>query len=139
MNLRKFEQNNSKAKLQLLGRALGSITFHNGNKLALIYVRHKDFVECKASFDDTLGMVDYALNCYLIDIAIAIIEQYPNEFYISLRSKKSNVGNVAKNFGGGGHANVSAFQYKGNIEDILENLILTCKDTSITNPKEHSY
>ncbi|MBQ8749645.1 MAG: DHH family phosphoesterase [Clostridia bacterium] len=129
-----FFKSYSKAKLQILGRALNSLSFYNNN-IAVISVRKTDFIECCASFDDTLGVVDYALNCYQIDIAIAIIEQNTNEFYISLRSKKSNVANIANKFGGGGHTNASAFQYSGKIEEIFEELINSCNDTNLTKIK----
>ena len=118
-----FFKSYSKAKLQLFGKALNSINFYANNKIAVISISKEDMDECEANFDDTLGMVDYALNCYLVDIAVAIIEQESGKFYISLRSKHTNVADIAQSFGGGGHSNVAAFQYAGKLSDVFDNLI----------------
>ncbi|MGN1227700.1 MAG: bifunctional oligoribonuclease/PAP phosphatase NrnA [Christensenellales bacterium] len=128
-----FFKSYSKAKLQLLGKALNTLTFYNNNKIALISISQNDLEECNASFDDTLGIVDYTLNCYLVDTAIAIIEQEKNYFYVSLRSKKTNVAKVADKFGGGGHTNVAAFQHKGEIEDFLIDLIECCANNQMSS------
>lgn len=118
-----FFKSYSKAKLQLFGKALNSINFYANNKIAVISISKADMDECEANFDDSLGMVDYALNCYLVDIAVAIIEQESGKFYISLRSKHTNVADIAQVFGGGGHSNVAAFQYEGNLSDVFDKLI----------------
>lgn len=118
-----FFKSYSKAKLQLFGKALNSINFYANNKIAVISISKEGMDECEANFDDTLGMVDYALNCYLVDIAVAIIEQESGKFYISLRSKHTNVADIAQAFGGGGHPNIAAFQYAGKLSDVFDNLI----------------
>lgn len=132
-----FFKSFSKAKLQLLGKALNSMQFYDNSKIAVVTIEQKDFEKCNASFDDTLGIVDYALNCYLIDIAIAVIEQSANNYYVSLRSKKTNVADIAMQFGGGGHTNISAFQYEGNKADFFNELMDYCtKNSAVTKTQE---
>lgn len=118
-----FFKTYTKAKIQLFAKALSSINFYDNNKIALISISSQDIIDCEASLDDTLGMVDYALNCYLVDIAIAIIEKEPHNFHVSLHSKKTNVATIANTFGGGGHENISAFQTTGELNEIIDKLI----------------
>ena len=128
-----FFKSFSKAKLQLLGKALNSITFYNSNRTAVIIISKQDFINSNASFNDTLGIIDYALNCYLTDIAIAVIESEHNKFYVSLRSKKTDVSTIAKEFGGGGNPTMAAFQYNGEQSDFMPKLIDICGKTTLTN------
>ena len=121
-----FFKSFSKAKLQLLGRALNSINFYNSNKTAVMIISQNDFNYCGATFNDTLGIVDFALRCYLTEIAVAIIEQDSDKYYVSLRSKKANISEIAKKYKGGGHNTVAAFQYSGNLNEFLDDLVNEC-------------
>lgn len=122
-----FFKSDSKAKLMLLGKAFNSVKLYNNDKVALMTLSYEDLKEAQASFDDTLGIVDQSMNFYLIDIAIVIIETEKGKFYVSLRSKKTNVANIAMKLGGGGHKHVSAFQYEGKLEDFKDYLIHLCE------------
>lgn len=78
--------------------------------------------------DDTEGIVNYARNIEGVEVGILFKEYKPNEYKVSLRSKKYiDVGSIAKGFGGGGHARAAGFTYIGTLEAVQEDLITKIK------------
>ena len=106
-----FFKNNSLSKMKLLEKAIHSLKFSADGKLAIMKLNKADFVECGANPNtDTLGIVDYAISLKDAKIAMLLVKQEDNSYHISLRSKgQINVGQIARQFGGGGHQNMAAF------------------------------
>ena len=86
-----------------------------------------DYIECGANPEtDTLGLVDHAINLKDTKIAMMILKQEDNSYRISLRSKgQINVGEIAKQFGGGGHEHMAAFNANA-ISDFKDDFIRIC-------------
>jgi phosphoesterase RecJ-like protein len=123
-----FFKNNTKEKMILLERAIHSIQFIAKDKIAIMRLKKSDFTESGATYEDTYGLINYAINIKGVQLAMIIIDQDDNTHRISLRSKSGvNVAEIAKNFGGGGHENMAAFQYSGKMSDIKSELVKTCK------------
>ena len=125
-----FFKNDTKEQLTLLGKALNSLTFSENGKIAMMKLIKHDFAETNASQEDTLGIVDYACKLQGVDIGVLFIKQENNTYYVSLRSKgEIDVGEIAKNMGGGGHKNIAAFSTTedDNLTDIKSKLINLCK------------
>ena len=75
---------------------------------------------------------NYSLKSYLlanlqllagVDNIVLISKMSQNEFYVSLRSTKINVGQIAKKFGGGGHRLASGFKTKLKPEIIKKKIL----------------
>ena len=91
-----------------------------------------DLKRTETTFEDTVGLVDNAVNISCVDIAIAIIEKKLKHYYVSLRSKNSDVAEVARIMGGGGHTNMAAFQYTGELRSMQQKLIKECEKVCVT-------
>ena len=128
-----FFKNNSKNKTNLLEKALRSLKYYHNDEIVLMKITQNDIKKAGATFEDTVGLVDNALNISCVDIAIAIIEKKAKNYYISLRSKNSDVAEVAKVMGGGGHTNMAAFQYTGELRSMQLKLIRECEKVCMTS------
>ena len=125
-----FFKSNTVEQITLLQRALNSIMFYEDNKIAVMKLVKQDFNETGASKDDTLGIVDYAISIKGVEIGVIFIKNEDNTYYVSLRSRNEiDVGEVAKQMGGGGHHNIAAFQTKegDTLADIKAKLFALCK------------
>ena len=125
-----FFKNESKAKFELLKKALQSTKFACDGKMAMMKFTKKDISDAKAVMTDTLGIVDYATKIQGVEIACMFIKQSDNSYYVSLRSKNDiDVGKIAAQFGGGGHTKIAAFQTKKNVSlpDLKNKLVSICE------------
>lgn len=128
-----FFKNNSKNKTALLEKALRSLKYYHNDEIVLMKITLNDLKKTETKFEDTVGLVDNAVNISCVDIAIAIIEKKAKNYYISLRSKNSNVSEVAKIMGGGGHTNMAAFQHTGDLRNMQMKLIRECEKVCVTS------
>lgn len=123
-----FFKSSSKQQMQLLQKALQSLTFVENDRIASMKIIKQDLTETGCKQEDTMGIVDYALKMKGVEIGVIFIKQEDNSYYVSLRSKEQiNVGEIAKNMGGGGHLNVAAFQSSLPLTDIKQQLFSHCK------------
>ena len=123
-----FFKNNSISKNKLLEKALHSMRFYHDGGLVLMKLTRQDFADAKAKFGDEEGIINQGICTKGVKIAGIIVKKENNDYYISLRSKSGiNVAEIAKKFGGGGHENMSAFTYKGNLINIKDDFLLACK------------
>lgn len=124
-----FFKNTSKQKMALLARALKSLSFYVNDKIAIMTLFKQDLNDTGCKMDDTMGIVDFALQMKGVDIGAIFIKQEDNSYYVSLRSKGLiDVSVVAKHFNGGGHVHVAAFQTTLPLQDIKQQLIAKCKE-----------
>ncbi len=119
-----YFKNNSLAKTQLLSKTLLSMKFYGDNMFTTMKIPNELFSKLDASFEDTLGIVDNGINVSGAEVSAILIESEPQKVYVSLRSKgRVNVGDIAKQFNGGGSAALAAFQRTGNIKEIERDLV----------------
>ena len=128
-----FFKNNSKNKTSLIVKALHSLKYYHNDEIVVMKITLADLKKTETSFEDTVGIVDNAVNISGVDIAIAIIEKKAKHYYISLRSKNSDVSEVAKIMGGGGHTNMAAFQYVGELRGMQMKLIKECEKVCVSS------
>jgi phosphoesterase RecJ-like protein len=123
-----FFKNDSKEKVMLLERAIHSLRFFCGDRLAIMKLTKEDFNQTGATSEDTYGLINHAINIEGVKIAAIIIEK-DEKYFFSLRSKEGiNVADIATKFGGGGHDTMAAFQYEGKWGDIKFEFIKACKE-----------
>ena len=86
-----------------------------------------DFEKSDGDFSDSLGIVDQGLKISGVKIAAIFIEKDVETYYVSIRSKGNiEIGDLAKEFGGGGHKNMAAFTYVGNVKDLVNSFVKAC-------------
>lgn len=119
-----YFKNNSKAKTRLLSKALQSMKFYKNGILTTMKLCHECLKKLEANFEDTLGIIDNGINISGTEASAILIEKEPSSIYCSLRSKGSiNVGEIAKEFGGGGSLKLAAFQTKGDLKEVEKSVV----------------
>jgi phosphoesterase RecJ-like protein len=122
-----FTQRRSLASLRILERALHSLTLYLEGKVAVLRIGPEDILATGATMPDMDGIVDYARSLAVVEIAVLLIEQSDGTVRVSLRSKGSDVAQLAALFGGGGHKAAAGFTLKQTqtqeiVDTILENI-----------------
>ena len=119
-----YFKNNTIAKTRLLTKALQSMRFYANEHITVMKIPYEAFDKFNASFEDTLGIIDNGINIDVTYASAIIIEKEPGKYYCSLRSKgQVNVGDIAKQFGGGGSEKIAAFQSTGDIREIEKQIV----------------
>lgn len=127
-----YFKNQSITKTQLLTQALISMKFHNDGLLTTMKITNDNLKEAGARFEDTLGIIDSGMNISDTMASAILIEKEPNKIHCSFRSNGTiNVGEIAKEFNGGGTLNMAGFQYEGDIKQ-LEVLVVTALSAKLT-------
>lgn len=112
----------TKNRALLYARALASMRFCLGDRLAFITVTQKDLAETDTDKSHTEGFVDFALTIEGVEVSVAVLEVKRGQYKISLRSKRANVNAVASEFGGGGHVLASGCMLFGEYEEVIDRL-----------------
>ena len=82
-----------------------------------------------ASDDDTENLINIVRNLDTVKIAIFLKERPDGLVKISLRSKNHvNVADVARRFGGGGHAYAAGAVTQGPLQKALPAVVAACQD-----------
>ena len=112
----------STAKMRLLGSAL-SVLQREG-PLAWIWVTQSQVEQFGAKEEDLEGLVNYALAIGDVEVAVFFRELPDARFRVSLRSKgRVDVGHIAEEFGGGGHACASGCSVDGPLHAAVESVL----------------
>ena len=112
----------SKERALLFSKAMSSIRYFHGDKVAIAVVEYKDFLSTKAKQDETEGFIDFLMGISTVEIGICLSETEKNKFKVSFRSKGADVNAVASRFGGGGHIHASGCKINGDKEEIIDKL-----------------
>ncbi len=102
------------SKIKLLQNFLDSLTMEFDNRVCVGLIEDGVYAETGATIDDSEGLVDYARSIEGVDVGV-LIENRDGAIKGSLRAKDPffRVDQVAKVFGGGGHACAAGL----NVED----------------------
>ena len=109
---------------RLLGRILERSRLYYDDRLIISWEELKDRQELETLDRDSDSMYHMLQSIGGIEAVAVIQEEGTNLFSIGLRSNNdTDVGSIAKSFGGGGHQKAAGCTLKGNREDILKILI----------------
>ncbi|MCC6679203.1 MAG: DHH family phosphoesterase [Phycisphaerales bacterium] len=110
---RLVEQRDKPSRLKLMARALESMEFTAGGRVAVSTLKQQDFTESGASAAETGGFADLALSIEAVLVSAILTESEPPGGQglltkVSMRSKPGpdavDVNEVCMHMGGGGHA-----------------------------------
>lgn len=117
-------QTEQPAKLALMQRALGSITWSADHRVAVMMVRQSDFAATGALPSHTEGLVNIPLDVASVTVCALLTEMPDGRVRGSLRSKHQvDVNKVANSFGGGGHAKAAGLKLDGPIDAAAERVM----------------
>jgi len=114
-------QNNSKAKMKLIGKAISSMKFYHRDKIASMVLTQEAFESIGAKDEDADGIINFARDIAGVEVALLLKEANDGRVKIGFRSKDFiNVNEIAQQFGGGGHKRAAGATVEGELENIEE-------------------
>lgn len=112
------------SKIKMLGIALSSLNRDETGRIAWLVTTLEQIAEADATEEDLDGIVNYPLAVGEVEVVAFFKEIAPNTYRTSLRSKgEVNVARVAEKYNGGGHKNASGCTIKGDIQQIIEEMV----------------
>jgi len=116
---RNIFDNNNLSRLKLYGAVLHRMRLDPTGRIATLSVDQRLARECGGTYEDTEGLVNLPLTVKDI-VAVAFFkENGPGDWRVSMRSKGAiDVNAIAREFGGGGHANASGCSAQGELQDL---------------------
>jgi bifunctional oligoribonuclease and PAP phosphatase NrnA len=129
----------SLSRLKLLGSVLGTLELDETGRLGVLYLDQAMLDRAGGTYDDIEGLINLPLTVKEIEAVVFFKATEPGGYRVSLRSKgRVDVGDVAKQFGGGGHKNASGFTIAGAYADIrpgvVSRTLRAIESGSATNP-----
>jgi len=110
----------SLASLQTLSKVLETLELHYSGKIATIAV----LPDTLSSLESTEGFINYPRMIEGVEIAILFkVMTDEGMVRISFRSKRVNVSQLALSFGGGGHMRAAGCAIRGNIDDVMKEVL----------------
>ncbi|GIQ68597.1 phosphoesterase RecJ-like protein [Xylanibacillus composti] len=117
------------SQLDLLRKALSTLSFRRNGKIAWIAVSIQDLVDTGASPEDLDGLVNYPRNIEGVEVGILFKQVETDRYKVSFRSGGSaDVAKVAQQFGGGGHIRASGATVAGNLEEVAERVLAAAEE-----------
>lgn len=112
-------------ELQLLQVALNTLKLSPDCKVAWMTLTQDDFEKHEATSDDIGDIVNYARNIEGVDVGLLFREE-ADHIKVSFRSRELvDVGEVAKLFGGGGHARAAGCSMDGEASEVEKKVLDT--------------
>jgi phosphoesterase RecJ-like protein len=121
--------NNSLARLRLLGSVLHAMTLAGGGRIAVLRVDAGILAACGATLEDADGIINMPLTVGTIVASVFLKHVAGDEYRVSLRSKgRVDVAAIARAHGGGGHTNAAGCTIHGAEGDVTADLVARVED-----------
>jgi phosphoesterase RecJ-like protein len=130
-------ENDSHARLQLIGRALARTQTEPGGNLAYSWLERADFAATGALPSDSEDIINMLLSVGGTQAAVLLVEQPAGGFKISLRSRcRVDCSALAERFGGGGHRSAAGTFLNEPLESARQK-ILDAVRAAMQSTEEH--
>ena len=118
------------SRVKLLKHVYNHFKLTNENEIAYFWLRPKDYQRTGATRDDTEGLIDHIRDIDPVIVACLFEELETEVVRISLRSKSPfvNVGDIAKQFQGGGHKAAAGATIKGKPMTIQRRVVKAIRE-----------
>ncbi|MBO8160276.1 MAG: bifunctional oligoribonuclease/PAP phosphatase NrnA [Thermosipho sp. (in: Bacteria)] len=121
-------ENKKVEQFKLLSRMIEKLRIDCNGLLAYSYLTQKDYKDFNCTEEDSGGFVSELRSLKGIEVAVFLSEYVEGEVHVSFRSKEwFDVNKIAVILGGGGHQRAAGTTLKGNIEEIVEEVIKVTK------------
>jgi phosphoesterase RecJ-like protein len=111
--------------VRLFGSVLSQMTVDPTGRIALLAITPAMAAAAGGTYDDTESLINFPLSVAGVR-AVAVLKETatPGEWRVSLRSKgATDVGQVAKAHGGGGHRNAAGCSARGPLEAVRQEFL----------------
>ena len=110
-------ENDSLARLRLIGRTLSRVQAELDGRLIHTYIANEDFRATGALPSDSEDVINLTLAVGGTQVAAIFVEQPKGGFKVSLRSRcQLDCAALAEKFGGGGHVKAAGLSIDGPLE-----------------------
>lgn len=117
-------ENESVARLALLSRVLATLQVDPSGKIAWLQLTRSMLEQSGARDEDAEGIVNYARSVAGVEVGILFRETPEGAVRVGLRSRRVvDVGEVARQFGGGGHARAAGCTVQGTLAEAVERVV----------------
>jgi len=117
---RAIYDNNNLGRVRIWGAVLNDMRLSPDGRVAALSMDRALAERCGATYDDTEGLINFPLTVKEIQAVVFFKESGPGDWRISMRSKGDvNVNAIAREFGGGGHANASGCGATGDLAHLM--------------------
>jgi phosphoesterase RecJ-like protein len=117
-------ENDSHARLQLIGRTLARSVVELNGRLIHTWIGQKDFIETGAISSDSEDVVNMTLSVNGTQMAVILVEQATGGYKVSLRSRCSiDCAKIAGMFGGGGHKKAAGAFFNEPLESAQKKIL----------------
>lgn len=117
------------ARVRLLKHLYNHFRLTHDNQIAYLWLKKADFARTGADPSDAEGLIDHIRSIEPVVVACVFEELEPELTRVSLRSKsqKLNVGEIAAQFGGGGHPAAAGARIPGRPLSVQRRVIAAVK------------
>ncbi len=119
-----LSQDSTPGRYRLLSRLLSELDVAIGGKVAFMVITAEMVKECKATWEDTEGLINYARSLRGVECGVLISPSKYGGVRISLRARGPRVdaGKICFELGGGGHRGAAACTVQGSIEEARQQI-----------------
>lgn len=129
MNRVLFRQR-QKPHVRLLARALSSMRFHMDDRITTMMLTRQDFIECEALPEHADAIVNYGVDIPGVEMALLARENDDGSIKMALRAvAPTRVDEIARGFGGGGHAQASGCTVELPIAQAVDAVLSVMQNT----------
>lgn len=112
-------ENETVGRMRLLAACLGTLQLHAGGRIATLRVTRAMLAETGALDEDVEGLVNHARAVQGVEVGVLLREAPDGKVRINLRSRGVvDVGDLARGFGGGGHARAAGATAVGSLDEV---------------------
>ncbi|MFO1476792.1 MAG: bifunctional oligoribonuclease/PAP phosphatase NrnA [Verrucomicrobiota bacterium] len=117
------------SRVRLLRHIYSHFRLTHGDRIAYFWLKKADFVRAGCESDETEGLIDHIRAIAPVVVACVFEELEPEVTRLSLRSKneKINVSEIARQFGGGGHAAAAGARIPGKPLSVQRRVLAAVK------------
>jgi len=119
-----IEETAAPSRLALEARSLSSVEYFKDGTIVIMLLREEDFQATGGSLNDLTGLVNTPMQVGAVQVSILLTQVNPGTTKISFRSKPAcadrsatDVNELAKHFGGGGHCHAAGARLDMNIDE----------------------
>ncbi len=117
-------ENESLARLQLIGRVMARCRTDLDGRVVFTHIRRRDFEETGAHPADSEDLINMTLSVEGTEVALILVEQRDGCFKVSLRSRcPLDCSDLLAAFGGGGHKAAAGAMVAGPLETAQARLL----------------
>lgn len=119
-------ENSTKSRIKLMGNFLSNLNYELRGQLAWFTISEEMLNLANATKADIDGFTDMVRTINGVEVALMIFQQDSTSCRINFRSKgKYSVNDIAKNFGGGGHAFAAGAILNGSLMSVSGKVVNT--------------